>query len=207
MYSTLVGQALGLGGATTGAWWYAARWPTSTPSAPRPGLVAVVAVLFGSTAFDSFKDSAAWVQPRPGSIPFAGHAARPTSRCSASAWSSGVLFAGACVLTAVGPGRPGARCRPRSRTRSCRSSSATSWPTTSTLLVEVGQVDADPAQRSVLHRRRLVRHRQTSAVSYWLSYHPTLLATIKVLAVVLGHVVGVVAAHDRASRCSPGATS
>lgn len=29
---------------------------------PRPGLVAVVAVLFGSTAFDSFKDSAPWVK-------------------------------------------------------------------------------------------------------------------------------------------------
>ncbi len=28
----------------------------------RPGLVAVVAVLFGSTAFDSFKDSSRWVQ-------------------------------------------------------------------------------------------------------------------------------------------------
>ena len=28
----------------------------------RPGLVGVVAVLFGSTAFDSFKDSTPWVK-------------------------------------------------------------------------------------------------------------------------------------------------
>ncbi len=28
----------------------------------RPGLVAVAAVLFGSTAFDSFKDSTRWVK-------------------------------------------------------------------------------------------------------------------------------------------------
>ena len=28
----------------------------------RPGLVAVASVLFGSTAFDSFKDSTRWVQ-------------------------------------------------------------------------------------------------------------------------------------------------
>ena len=35
-------------------------------------------------------------------------------------------------------------------------------------------------------------------VSYWLSQHPTLLASIKVLAIVTGHVLGVVAAHDRA---------
>ncbi|WP_232676163.1 hypothetical protein [Nocardioides sp. R-C-SC26] len=37
----------------------------------------------------------------------------------------------------------------------------------------------------------------------WLSYHPTLLANIKVLAVVIGHVVAAVAAHDRAVRLLP----
>ena len=36
------------------------------------------------------------------------------------------------------------------------------------------------------------------SVNYWLSFHPSLLAVIKVLAVVTGHVIGVVAAHDRA---------
>ena len=40
-------------------------------------------------------------------------------------------------------------------------------------------------------------------VSYWLSEHPTFLAVTKVLAVVLGHVVGVIAAHDRALRLLP----
>lgn len=40
-------------------------------------------------------------------------------------------------------------------------------------------------------------------VNYGLSYHPTFLATTKVLAVVLGHVLGVVAAHDRAVRVLP----
>ena len=40
-------------------------------------------------------------------------------------------------------------------------------------------------------------------MNYWLSYHPTLLANIKVLAVVVGHVLGVVAAHDRAIRLLP----
>ena len=42
-----------------------------------------------------------------------------------------------------------------------------------------------------------------ASVNYGLSYHPTLLATIKVSAVVLGHVLGVVAAHDRAVRLLP----
>jgi hypothetical protein len=40
-------------------------------------------------------------------------------------------------------------------------------------------------------------------VNYWLSMHPTFLAVTKVLAVALGHVVGVVAAHDRAVKLLP----
>jgi hypothetical protein len=40
-------------------------------------------------------------------------------------------------------------------------------------------------------------------VNYWLSYHPHLLANTKVVAVVLGHVLAVVAAHDRAVRLLP----
>jgi hypothetical protein len=40
-------------------------------------------------------------------------------------------------------------------------------------------------------------------VNYWLSEHPTALATIKVLAVVAGHIVGVTAAHDRAVELLP----
>ncbi len=41
------------------------------------------------------------------------------------------------------------------------------------------------------------------SVDYWLSFHPTLLAVLKVLAIVLGHVVGVVVAHDRAIKLLP----
>jgi hypothetical protein len=41
------------------------------------------------------------------------------------------------------------------------------------------------------------------SVNYWLSFHPTMLATVKVLAVVTGHIVGVVAAHDRAIKLLP----
>jgi hypothetical protein len=41
------------------------------------------------------------------------------------------------------------------------------------------------------------------SVNYWLSYHPTFLANTKVVAVVLGHVLGVVAAHERAVQVLP----
>ncbi len=40
-------------------------------------------------------------------------------------------------------------------------------------------------------------------VRYWLSNHPDSLALTKVLAVVTGHVLGVIAAHDRAIRLLP----
>ena len=41
------------------------------------------------------------------------------------------------------------------------------------------------------------------SVPYWLSYHPTFLADSKVVAVVAGHVVGVIAAHERAIKILP----
>ena len=37
-------------------------------------------------------------------------------------------------------------------------------------------------------------------VNFWLSRHQTLLAYIKVLAIVGGHVLGVIAAHDKAMK-------
>ena len=40
-------------------------------------------------------------------------------------------------------------------------------------------------------------------VDYWLSLHPTFLAYTKVIAIVGGHVLGVVAAHDRALKLLP----
>ena len=40
-------------------------------------------------------------------------------------------------------------------------------------------------------------------VSYWLSEHPHLLAVLKVGLVLTGHVLGVVAAHDRCIRLLP----
>ena len=41
------------------------------------------------------------------------------------------------------------------------------------------------------------------SVNYWLSFHPSFLAVAKVLAVVTGHIAGVIAAHDRAIELLP----
>jgi hypothetical protein len=69
-------------------------------------------------------------------------------------------------------------------------------------LVEVGQQTvvllSDPLDRgwNVLGTAR-------RPVSHWLSGHPTFLAVLKVCSVVTGHVLGVVAAHDRAVKLLP----
>ncbi|MBA3781459.1 MAG: hypothetical protein H0X12_06335, partial [Nocardioides sp.] len=41
------------------------------------------------------------------------------------------------------------------------------------------------------------------SVNFWLSFHPTFLANSKVVGVVIGHVLGVIAAHDRAVKLLP----
>jgi hypothetical protein len=40
-------------------------------------------------------------------------------------------------------------------------------------------------------------------VNHWLILHPTFLAVTKVVAIVGGHVLGVIAAHDRAMKLLP----
>jgi hypothetical protein len=69
-------------------------------------------------------------------------------------------------------------------------------------LVEVGQQTLILASDPLGNGSNLLGTGNWS-VNYWLSYHPTLLANTKVLSVVAGHVLGVVAAHDRAVRVLP----
>jgi hypothetical protein len=71
-----------------------------------------------------------------------------------------------------------------------------------TYLVEVGQQTLILVSDPLTNGSNLFGTADWS-VSYAISYHPTALATTKVLAVVLGHVVAVVAAHDRALTVLP----
>jgi hypothetical protein len=165
-----------------------------------PGLVGVVSVLFGSTAFDAFRDSTRWltfiqnndvstyVQNELGLLAF----------CLGVAT---ILFV-ACIATRVGPGQP---------RRGLPNQLAVSViPIVAgyvvahylSFLVEIGTqtlvLASDP-----LSNGDNVFGTAGLAVPYWLSYHPTFLADVKVLAVVTGHVVGVVAAHERAITLLP----
>ena len=166
----------------------------------RPGLVAVVAVLFGSTAFDSFRDSMRWVT-------FVQGSSVPSLLLNNLALLVfcvvvGLVFAVGCMLTGVGDGLR--------RTELPNVFAHSVVPIIVgyivahylSYLVETGQDTLIKASDPLGTGANLLGTGDWS-INYWLSYHPTLLATVKVLAVVLGHVVGVIAAHDRAIRVLP----
>jgi hypothetical protein len=167
---------------------------------PRPGLVAVVGVLFGSTAFDSFRESTAWLKLvqslsasriGPDTLALIGFSVGVALVLTIATMATGVtsgtarralpdLFAHSVVPIIVGY----------------------IVAHYLTYFVEYGQQTliqlSDPFSRGddYLGTADL-------QINYWLSSHPTFLAVTKVLAVALGHVVGVVAAHDRAIKLLP----
>lgn len=183
---------------------------------PRTGLVAVVAVLFGSTAFDSYRDTVAWQNfvlrldlgaTSVNSLALLGF-------CLAV----GITFTVAAMSTGVE--RPGPdRSRPspeESGTRFVRRSELPDLLAYSVVPIVVGYMTAhylsyliEQGEATIIQlsdpmvRGDNLLGTADWGVDYWLSYHPTLLAVIKVLAVVLGHIVGVIAAHDRAIALLP----
>lgn len=170
---------------------------------PRPGLVAVVAVLFGSTAFDSVKDSVRWTGLVDGLGP---PLVVDTLALALFCAVVGVSFA----FAARSPGLP------RHAATAVRRAALPRSLAHSVVPIIVGYITAHYLSYFVEQGQTTVRQLSdpmvTGAdllgtagwgVNYWLSFHPTVLATVKVLAVVAGHVVGVVAAHDRALQLLP----
>ena len=166
----------------------------------RPGLVAVVAVLFGSTAFDSFKDSNEWLRFTQSST--VSSTWLDLAALLAFCAGVGITFSVATMATGVEHGLAG-RTLP-DRFAHSMVPIIVGYLTAHYLsyFVEVGQQTvvqlSDPLSKgwNLLGTADL-------PVSYWLSEHPTFLAIIKVLAVVAGHVLGVIAAHDRAIKLLP----
>ena len=167
---------------------------------PRPGLVAVVGVLFGSTAFDSFRESTVWLKLVQ---------SWSTSRVLPDTLALVAFSAGVALVLTVATMATGTTSRtPRRALPALFAHSVVPIVVGYvvahylTYLVEYGQQTliqlSDPFSRGddYLGTADL-------QVGYWLSTHPTFLAVTKVLAVALGHVVGVVAAHDRAIKLLP----
>lgn len=201
VYSTLVGHLSALGRRPDGT--LVLRSPLSNldgiPVAP--GLVAVVSVLFGSTAFDSFMDSNLWLR-------FIQTTTLPTT------WVATGVALGFCAGVALSFSLATAAARPAGTVRRADLPALFAH---SMVPIVVGYMVAhyltyfvESGQQTLI---QLSDPMGTGAnllgtadleVGYWLSMHPTFLAVTKVLAVVTGHVLGVVAAHDRALRVVAG---
>jgi len=166
----------------------------------RPGIVAVCAVLLGSTAFDSFKSSEFWLgQVQNADIPIA--------------WLDlfgmlglilvvGVAFTVATMATGIHDGHtrwslPGAY--GHSLVPIIVGYIAAHYLS---YLVEKGQETLILLSDPFSNGADLIGM-SNRAVNYWLSFHPTFLSVTKVLGVVVGHVLAVIAAHDTAVRLLP----
>ncbi len=168
--------------------------------APLPGLVAVVAVLFGSTAYDSFRDSLAWI--------------RFTQESSVSTYllNNLALLAfcvGVAVILVIGSVATGVD--PGTRRRDLPALFAHSVVPIIvgyivahyvSYLVEIGWDTLILASDPLSNGANWLGTGDLDRIT-WLSYHPTFLASLKVVAVVTGHVLGVIAAHDRAVKVLP----
>lgn len=167
---------------------------------PLPGLVGVVSVLFGSTAFDSFQDSDEWLRFTQ-SVAFSStwlDLAALLLFCGVV----GVTFAAATIATGVEQGL--ARRTLPDRLAHSVVPIIIGYVVAHYLsyFVEVGQ------QTVVLLSDPLgtgwnLLGTADWPMNHWLSQHPTFLAVLKVASVVAGHVLGVIAAHDRAIRLLP----
>jgi hypothetical protein len=198
VYSSLVGK-LSVWGRRDGVLVVRSPLANLDTVVARPGLVAVVGVLFGSTAFDSFRESSEWLRL----------VQSLSSRIVPDTLALLVFSAGVALILTVATMATGVSSdTPRRALPDLFAHSVVPIIVGYivahylTFFVEYGQQTliqlSDPFSRGddYLGTADL-------QVNYWLSLHPTFLAVTKVLAVVLGHVLGVVAAHDRAIRLLP----
>jgi hypothetical protein len=200
VFSTLVGRLSVLGRRGDGV--LVVRSPLcnldGTPE--QAGLTATVGVLVGSTAWDSFQDSLTWQR-------FALRVDVPTVLLDTVGLVGlcavvGGLFAVATMLMTPVPGVT--RLQMPNLFAHSVVPIVVGYMTAHYLsyFVEVGQQTVAYLSDPLVDGSDYLGTRDLQ-VSYWLTLHPTLLANLKVLAIVGGHVLGVVAAHDRAVRLLP----
>jgi hypothetical protein len=175
----------------------------------RPGVVAVLAVLLGSTAFDSFSASATWRNVADG-LTRTVHVV-PAVVSSSVLRTIGLLVFIAVVATTFSLAARATGGIDRERRRALPGELAHSlipivvgyiFAHYLSYLVERGQ-QAIFALADPLGRGWNLFGLGHVHVAYLLSMHPTVLAVIKVTSVVTGHIMAVIAAHDKAIRLLP----
>ena len=166
----------------------------------RPGTLAVLAALLGSTAFDSFSAMPQWRN-------FVDDLAGPSV-------ATAVLARSVCLLTftAVVAGTFWLAARATGGVDAAKRRELPGLMAHSLIPIVIGYVFAhylsylvERGQQTVLRLADPFGTGWLGDVQPWylLSTHPAVLATLKVCFVVGGHIAGVVAAHDRALRLLP----
>lgn len=175
------------------------RWDLHNPLRSLPtipievGLIAVIATLLGSTAFDSFSSGSFWQSKAP-------------STTENSLALFGFVVAVAVLFWLAASAAGGISKQQRRRLPGELAHSLTPivvgyiFAHYLTFLVEKGQAAvillADPLGRGW-------QPFGDATPSVWLSEHPALVAVLKVSFVVGGHILAVIAAHDRALALLP----
>ncbi len=167
---------------------------------PEPGLVAVVSVLLGSTAFDSFRSSLVWVRYIDG----ASVSVQTMNNLALVTFCVGVA-----VILTIGSVATGVGENVRRRELPALFAHSVVPIIVGYIvahylnyLFEVGWDTLILASDPLSNGSNLLGTGDLDRVS-WFAFHQTLLASVKVLAVVTGHVLAVIAAHDRAIQVLP----
>jgi len=167
---------------------------------PQPGLVAALGVLLGSTMFDSFQDSIAWVRFSQGVA--MDEVLLNSLALVAFCAAVGCLFSAATLLTPPAEGLSRRSMPMRFGHSLVPIIVGYVFAHYLSFFVEVGQQTLIYLSDPLVRGDNLLGTADLQ-VDYWLSLHPTFLAYTKVIAIVGGHVLGVVAAHDRALKLLP----
>ena len=171
-----------------------------------PGLVAVVSVLFGTTVFDSFKDSTPWVRFFSENNWVNSHAWAPqflNNLCIILLpVLVGLIFVSGTMATGVEPGFDRRKLPGLYAHAVVPIIVAYVMAHYLSFLVEAGQGTLIKVSDPFSDGGNWFGTAHWN-VDYFFAYHTHLLANIKVLLVVVGHVLGVVSSHDRALKLLP----
>ena len=170
---------------------------------PTPGLVAVVSTLFGTIVYDSFRDSTPWLQLKQGDFITEHNLGYTLDNVALVAFplAVGVFYCLGTMLTGVGhierrqlPGHLAPSLVPIIVGYIFAHYLSYFW--------EGGQATLRQASDPLGNGSDWFGTSDMT-VNYFFAYHATLLADIKVLGVVVGHVLGVWSAHIRAMQVLP----
>jgi len=159
----------------------------------RPGVVAVLAVLLGSTAFDSFSAMPVWRN-------FVDDNSGSASGATLIRTAGLAVFVATVALTFWAAARATGGVDPQQRRELPGQMAHSLVP------IVIGYVFAhyltylvERGQQTIF----LLFGMHDAQINYILSMHPAVLSSLKVGFVLAGHVAGVIAAHDRALRLLP----